>query len=223
MLEANRGAVRALKHAHVDAKLMPRRASDGPALHLKACVCDGAAFLCDRNWSKSEDTVIRDDTSRDVGAVRRAASYTAQPSGAIQFDKKSGLEAEGGLLRTAHGDRIAVQTESIGFSNPVYSALLNLAKSGKNPRLLISTYGNRGASLHAVTCLERAGVRVRVTSSCEKFAVTGSGRAWIGSVNATSPYFNADEIDWGLCSRDSHLVHALETRFSAAWRNARPL
>jgi hypothetical protein len=192
-------------------------------MHLKAAVCDGVAFLSDRNWSKYDDTIIRDDAPADVHAVHAAALYSAGYSRRVQLDKLSALAAESRII-TPNGGGVVVATEAIGYPSPVYSSLRSIAKSGAHPKLLISNYGYKELKhRHAAQLLEDAGVRVRVTHSCEKFAIAGRKQAWIGSANATSTHWNADEIEWGLRTRDPRIVRALESRFNRMWNTARRL
>ena len=67
---ANAAAVAQLREAGVDAAL----SGDGePALHLKAAVVDGVAWLDDRNWVGSpRATLVRDDDPGDVAVVEAA-------------------------------------------------------------------------------------------------------------------------------------------------------
>ncbi len=215
MLRDNQRAVRALRRAGADARIVHRSRSDGPALHLKAAVCDAVAFLDDRNWAGSCNTVVCDEKPADVRAIRTAAAYGSAHCRQVQLDKRSALKSEATLLRTSRGDRVEVVTESIGYSS-VYNALKILAQSSVKPRLLISRQDLR-TDLHQAQCLEDAGVRVRVASGCEKFAVTAGHGCWTGSANATSPYYNGDQIDWGARTGDARMVQMLRTRFNAQW------
>lgn len=222
MLQANESAVRRLKRLHADAAIVHRRDRDGACLHLKAAVCDGVAFLDDCNWrADGRDTILRDDGPAAVGAIRRAASGDVRAAArGIALDKASALSAEAALLRASRGP-VDVEAESIGFWS-VYSALKRLAQHGAACRLLISKYGATGKSGHAAALLARAGVRVRVAPSDEKFAVAG-GTAWIGSANPTSAFLDGDEVEWGIRTRRADVVNALASRFNAAWKAASPL
>jgi len=222
MLRDNRNAFRLLRGLGADVQIVHRSDTDGACLHAKAAVCDGVAFLDDRNWLDSGDTVLRDDGPAAVRAIRNAASYRSGHCRGVQLDKGSALKSESGLLRTSQRDRVDVAAEAIGFWN-VYGALKNLADAGAKPRLLISKDGLHKKYLHAARLLEKAGVRVRVAATREKFAVVDGTRAWLGSANPTSAYRDANQVEWGVRTRDSSIVKALESHFNAQWRAAAPL
>jgi hypothetical protein len=213
----NRNAVRALRRLGADAQIVHRNEYDGPCLHLKAVVCDGVAFLDDRNWLTSgKDTVVRDDNPEDVPAIRKATQYRHADCSGVQLDKYAAVAKETALLRSARGDGIAVAAEEFGYSS-VYTALKKLAARGAKPRVLISERGLRGRSAAAVQHLKQAGIRVRVTTSDEKFAVAGS-QAWVGSANPTPPFPDGKQFDWGVETRSPQIVSDLRTRFEAAWK-----
>jgi phosphatidylserine/phosphatidylglycerophosphate/cardiolipin synthase-like enzyme len=218
----NRDAVRVLTAAGANARIVHASDTDGPGLHLKAAVCDGVAFLDDRNWLQARDTVIRDDTPSDVRAIRVAASYHRAHCRSVQLDKESALRNECALLRSAAGQGIDVATEEIGFSS-VFYALERLASQGAHPRLLISSRALCGKYLTAAQLLTRAGVRVRVSAQSEKFAIAGTKRAWVGSANATSTAHDAAQLDWGMRIRERPIVRALQSRFHNLWNGAAPL
>lgn len=221
MGEQNRSAIRMLRRLGADARLIHTGDADGPAMHLKAAVCDSVAFLDDRNWiAGADNTVLRDDSPRDVAAIRAAASGHVPPRAAgPALDKYDALRAECTVLSASPGDHIEVATESIGCGSLVYGALQ--AAAGRHPKLLISSYGLHGRDGMDARRLASYGVRVRVSHSCEKFALNQS-RCWIGSANATSPHLN-NSVDWGASSRSATLIKTLRSRFAAEWKQARPL
>lgn len=224
-LRANLDIVRHLRDLKADAQVVDRHKSDRPQLHLKAAVCDNVAYLDDCNWRTGDDTVVRDTTPQDVAAVKRAASYEpASGTPGLAIDKRDALQREHDLLASARaGDRIDVETESIGYGSPVYSALERLAGRGVHCRLLadfkLSTQRQRKALQH----LADAGVDVRTCPFTEKFAVVNSRTAWIGSANGTSWRLNPDNIDWGAVTHGAALPQTLQRHFSAHWRVGRPL
>lgn len=223
MLGGNKQAVRALKKLDADAKIVHRSDRDGSAMHLKAAVCDGVAFLDDRNWAQWGDTVIRDNKRVDVDAIRRAASYMPASCEGVKLDKAGALADESKLIRGAHGERVEVAVESISRQSSVYSALLKLARAGCKPHLLVSKYGVAGSYGDAAERLERKGVVVRVGSNCEKFAIVNGTRAWIGSANGTSSHPHGDQFEWGIHTRARGIVRVLLSRFNSAWNRAEPL
>jgi hypothetical protein len=217
----NRSAVRMLRRLGADARLVHTRDSDGPTMHLKAAVCDKVAFLDDRNWIAGEDNIVlRDDSPRDVAAIRTAACGGV-PCGAARpaLNKYDALRLETAVVSALPGDHIEVATETIASGSLVYGALK--AAASRHPKLLISTYGLRGKEGIDARRLSSYGVQVRVSRSCEKFALNGN-RGWIGSANATTPHLN-NSTDWGACTRSRVLVQTLRSRFAAEWKHARPL
>lgn len=206
LLRANREAVRRLRAAHADARLVHRSESDGPPLHLKIAVCDGVAYLDDCNWrAGGRDTIVR------AGRSTRG----------VQLDKREALDAEGALLRSVGNGGVEVESESVGYS-PVYSALKRLAEHGVRCRLIISKFGLEGTYRAAARHLADAGVDVRVADSDEKFALCGT-RGWIGSANATSYYLHPDQLDWGARTSNPGLLRALHATFAANWRSSKAL
>lgn len=219
MKARNREALRRLRAAHADARYVDRTASTGPELHIKAAVCDGVAYLDDCNWNPN-DAVIRDDRPRDAAAIRIAAEHRSDDgTPALALNKRRALALEAAVLLRTHAKRADVETESLHCS-AVSSAIRTLATRGVRCRLLVSD--NELAEMRpTLAALENAGVQIRAVSVSEKLAVAGGSRAWIGSANATSPYYNGDCIDWGLRTSDAHIVNALQKRFNANWRRGR--
>jgi hypothetical protein len=190
-------------------------------MHIKAVVCDGVAFLDDRNWVGSSETVVKDDDYADVKAIRGAVLGTSAHRRSLYLDKGSALTAEARLVGSAH-DRVEVATEELGAS-PVFYALRNLAKRGKDVHLLVSRGGGKGTYRDYAQQLKGAGVHVRVmTRGNDKYAVSRDF-AWLGSANATSVFADASQTEWGLRTRDPVMIRALESRFNNAWKSARRL
>ena len=221
MHKYNVDAVDDLNDSHVDAKLVHCRDNDGPLLHIKAAVCDGVAYLDDCNWVGRDETVLRDDNKSDVRAIRKAASYVPANAHTVKLSKAAALKSEAALLRSSAGG-VDVIAEEVGKS-PVFDALEHLARAHGAVRLLVSTYGAKETYRDAVEQLKGAGVRVRVTHRTEKFAVSGDGRAWVGSANATSIKLDGDQPEWGLRTHNATILRALRSRFDEAWQNAIPL
>lgn len=221
MKTRNREALRRLRAAHADAGYVDRTASTGPELHMKAAVCDGVAYLDNCNWN-ANDAVIRDDRPRDAAAIRIAADHRCDNgTPALALNKRRALALEAAVLLRTHTKRVDVETESLRCS-AVSSALRTLAGKGVRCRLLVSTY-ELAQMRPTLASLEKIGVQIRSVSVSEKLAIADGSRAWIGSANATSPYYNRDCIDWGLRTADAHIVRALQTRFDANWRRGTPV
>ena len=221
LLHLNRSFVRDLRRCGADAALVA--STDGRGMHIKAAVCDGVAFLDDRNWNQRGDTVVRDTSRTDAAAVRRAAMHeSGSGTRALTLDKARALDEEARLLRGASAKaKVDVETESIGYSQ-VYTALKRLAEDGVRCRLLASKDALGAHERRVLESLAKAGVHVRLTGSNEKMAIAGGTRAWVGSANATSTY-TGDLIDWGMRTASPHIVRTLESRFNASWRQGSDL
>ncbi len=220
----NKRVVRELRRLGADAKLADTNAHNGPALHMKAAICDGVAYLDDRNWPNSGDTILRDDFRADVNAVRSAALRgRAGTTPEFWTSKRDALWAERRLLAGARGaKRVEVESESFGAGSGVYGALKHLAESGVSCRLIVSQRDLNVKSKRALAALAQSGVAVRVGNSDEKMAIVDGARAWTGSANATSSYANGDQIDWGLRTDAPDVLRHLSRRFATTWRTAKP-
>jgi hypothetical protein len=220
MRKDNSDAYHRLKKSGADVQMVDRTNADGPALHLKAAVCDGVAFLDDCNWNGG-DVVIRDDNRGDVAAVSDAALH--QPGRAarrLALDKTDALDQEANVLESSDSRRVDVETEAISKSR-VSKAVRTLARAGVHCRLLVST--NCMREYHKeIASLQKDGVDIRAVAKSEKFALAGD-RAWVGSADATSPYHDRDQIEWGMDTHDSRIVDALQARFNENWRNAKAI
>lgn len=224
-LPDSRRAVDALRALHADAQFVHLPKTDGPALHMKAVVCDGVAFLDDRNWTAGRDTILRDDTAGHVKAIEAAAlRQRAATVGALSLSKAGALAAEARMLRaTARHGEVDVETETLGKSR-VSHALRDLLSQHVRCRVLVSAqaFSKSETTQKAAKSLARAGADVRIVRSTEKFAVTPA-HAWIGSANASAPFPHPDDIEWSLTSRDERIVRAMHRRFDAGWRDSKPI
>jgi phosphatidylserine/phosphatidylglycerophosphate/cardiolipin synthase-like enzyme len=217
----NGAAVAQLRDAGADAAMVDTQDSNGPALHLKAAVCDGVAYLDDRNWpGDGQDTIVRDDFSRDVAAIEGALLHRyARPSKWFWTTKAQALRGEMRLLYGAqHAKRVDVESESFGPGSGTYGALKALAAAGVQCRLLVSQRDVNAKTQAVLEDLQRLGVQVRAGDFDEKMAVVDGARAWTGSANATHP--NGDQVDWGLRTDSPDVVQALESRFEAHWNHS---
>ncbi len=194
--------------------------SADPAMHLKAAVIDGTAYLDDRNWaSEDRDTIVALDDADQVAAVAAALSGVAVPGGAattfgsLAIEKQAALALEARTIDEAPGDRIDVETESFG-ATAVSKALAHRAARGDHVRLLVSQAELRGASGRrerlALAKLAADGIDIEATANTEKLCVAGDD-AWIGSANAT--FSPGPSLDWGLHSNDPAIVAGLERAF----------
>lgn len=219
----NRGLADALRRCGADARLLHDGSDAGPPMHAKAIVADGRLFLDDRNFNSS-DLIVGDDQSCDVAALRDAvAGKPADGKPALAFDKLGAVEREADLINSSRrGSDVIVVSETFG-TGPVCTALDDFAKRGGSPRLVVSDRAARGnlKEARALGRLEADGVRVRVASDSEKFAVAGT-RAWIGSANASSPFPRPKTVEWGGCTRSRSIVAELQSRSAALWQRARP-
>jgi hypothetical protein len=224
LLRDNERAVERLRGLGADAQIVHMNSHDGAAVHLKAAVCDRDAYLDDRNWS-GNDVVLVDDRRRDVDAVRSAASYSpaSETNSTLPLTKDKALESESTVLHASRGDRVDVESETISTRADAYTQLKRLAAEGVRCRLLLSSAKLDAKTKHAAKLLSDAGVNVRMVKSADKLAVKNGTRAWVGSANATSPFYNGDQTDWGLRTQNPKIVHALQSRFNSNWRAGRAL
>ena len=213
----NRTAVAQLRSAGADAAMVDTTSADGPPLHLKAAVCDGVAYLDDRNWpGDGEDTIVRDDFHGDVAAIEGALTHAkAAPTKWFWTNKAQALAGETRLLYGAQSAHtVDVESESFGRDG-AYGALKRLAERGVHCRLLVSQRDLNPKSEAALQDLERDGVQVRVGDFDEKMAVVDGARAWVGSANATYGY--SDQLDWGVRTDAPGVVRSLESHFETYW------
>jgi hypothetical protein len=210
---ANAAVARELRASGADVRLLP---SDATPFHLKAAVCDGVAFVDDRNWTKrGPEIVLADDDPRDVALVRDAltragaadaASAAAAAGAGLAVRKDEALRRELQLVEHAGATPVIVETERVATS-PLTRALQRRAANGDPTTLIVGRASRRSRTeAKALADLKRDGVDVRVGGTNEKLALAGD-TAWIGSVNATGVAGrNAGQLEWGTITRDPALV-----------------
>lgn len=223
----NQAAAAAILAAGGDAQVVQRSDADGKPLplHMKALVCDGVAYLDDRNFpGDGEDTIVRDDFPRDVAAVTAAieGKRAAQTSRFFWTEKDRALSGETRLLYEAQNAKhVDVESESFGYDG-AYAGLKMLAAKGVQCRLLVSERDlTTPQAKAALQKLKEDGVRVRIGDFDEKMSVVDGTRAWVGSANATRGF--PQETDWGLRTDRPDVVQTLESHFNAYWNAAKPV
>jgi PLD-like domain len=225
MTAQTRSAFKSLQKVHADVRAVHARDTDGPALHIKAAVCDGVAFLDDRNWNMYGDTVLRDDTPSHVRAIRDAILHQHTAGvGRLALRKGDALQAEAHMLSASHTRVVDVETEFLGGTG-VSKTLRELRARGVRCRLLISerAYKHDCKTTHtAAQSLAGTGVDVRLVTASGKIAIAGT-HAWVGSANATSIYPHADAVEWSLTTSDKRVLRTLKKRFDMRWKAATPL
>ncbi len=222
----NQHTVEVLSGLGADAALMDTSDADGPLLHMKAAVCDGVAFLDDRNWpGYGTDTILRDDFHNDAAAIEAAAlKRPAPPTRWFWTTKTQSLAGEARLLYGAsHAKTVDVESESFGAPGGAYAPLKELAQRGVHCRLIVAERDLQPKSMNLLNILMKAGVEVRVADFDEKMAIVDSQRAWTGSTNTTDAYYHGDQVDWGVRTDAPDVVNALQSRFDAQWNAAKPL
>ncbi len=221
----NEAAVRQLQRLGADAKLVDQMDGEGAPLHLKGLVCDGAVYLDDRNFTTTgADAVVRLNTSREVADVKTAIlSGIVRQSRSLQLTKADALQAEKRVLQGAkHCEAVDVESESFGIGSGVYGALKDLAQRGEHCRLIVARSAMTARTRSAIARLQNAGVDVRAAAYNEKFAVAGK-RTWIGSANATTPYYDGNQLDWGITTASERIAGDLRSRFEQQWQHAKPV
>ena len=214
----NRRAARALRAAGATVFLRDRA---GEPAHLKAAVCDGVAYLCDRNWAAGGDElVVADDRRPDVALVRRALHDGAGGTRTgFATRKDAALRDEARLIDAAREGPVVVETESFG-AGPVGAALRRHAQGGGPTTLIVAAREARSNRREraALASLRAAGVDVREGGANEKLALCGDA-VWVGSANATfAARDEGAQTEWGLISRAPALVAAVR---AALERDAR--
>jgi len=203
---ANADAARDLRGAGATVTLLP---SDRAPFHLKAAVCDGVAYLDDRNWTKrGPELVIADDDPADVALVRDALAGRAGSDRTLATRKDVALRRELDLVEHADRGPLRVETEHVSTS-PLTRALQRRARRGEPTTLIVASGRRPKREAHAIAALRADGVTVRRGGVNEKLALA-AGRAWIGSGNATGAAGrNAAQIEWGLVTREPTIVGAV--------------
>jgi hypothetical protein len=203
----NADAARALRAEGADVSLLP---SDSAPFHLKAAVCDGVAYLDDRNWTKrGPEIVVADDDPTDVSLVRDALGGQGGADAALATRKDVALSREIALVEGARGAPVIVETERVATS-PLTRALREHARGGAPTTLIVAGASRRSRQeASAIKQLAADGVVVRTGGSNQKLALAG-GTAWIGSGNATGASGrSAGQLEWGMLTRNATLVGAV--------------
>ncbi len=218
---ANRDAARSLRAAGAHVTLLDRQRTP---FHIKAAICDGTAYLDDRNWtSDPRELVLADDAARDVAAVRSALAGTGSSGDTIATRKDDALRREAQLIERSAYAPVTVESESFGAS--VVSAALRRHARGGAPTTLIVAEREAKANPREralLRSLAHDGVTVYQTSVNEKLALAGDS-AWIGSANATYAAASAGaQVDWGLVSHDPTVVAAVRAALARDAPGPRP-
>ena len=203
---ANAACAAQLRAAGAQVTLLAR---DAVAFHCKAAICDGTAYLDDRNWPRQGGIVLSDDDPRDVALVRRALDGSGGDDGTLATRKDAALARETAVIDEAPLDvPLVASSESFG-AGEIADALRRRAARGGETALLVDGRELDPRRRAVVESLERAGVAVRNDGAGEKFVLAGD-RAWIGSANATyAGGERADQIEWGAVTAAKEVLDAL--------------
>ncbi|HEY0381198.1 MAG TPA: hypothetical protein VGC72_03260 [Candidatus Elarobacter sp.] len=205
----NVASARVLRDAGARVSLLAR---DEVPFHLKAAVCDGVAYLDDRNWTqRGPEIVVADDDPRDVALVRDALGGRGGGDATLATRKDEVLRREVALIESAPHAPVIVETERIG-TTPLSAALRRHARGGASTTLVLGRARDRSRSeLTTIARLVADGVVLREGGANEKLALAGD-TAWIGSGNATAAFGRgAGQLEWGLVTKDPALVGAVRT------------
>ncbi len=200
-------SARVLREAGAHVSLLAR---DQVPFHLKAAVCDGVAYLDDRNWTqRGPEIVIADDDPRDVALLRDALAGHGGEDATLATRKDEALRRELALIESAPHAPVIVETERIGTS-PISAALRRHARGGAPTTLVLGRARDRSPrEVATIALLAGDGVVVREGGSNQKLALAGD-TAWIGSGNATAAFGRgAGQVEWGMVTRDPALVGAV--------------
>lgn len=202
-------SARVLRGAGAKVSLLAR---EQVPFHLKAAVCDGVAYLDDRNWTqRGPEIVVADDDPRDVALIRDALRGRGGSDATLATRKDEVLRRELALIESAPHAPVTVETERVGTS-PLTAALRRHARGGAPTTLVLGRAHDRSRSeLATIARLVGDGVVVREGGTNEKLALAGK-TAWIGSGNATAAFGRgAGQLEWGMTTRDPTLVGAVRT------------
>ncbi|HEY6235096.1 MAG TPA: hypothetical protein VIW69_08375 [Candidatus Elarobacter sp.] len=205
----NAASARVLRDAGAEVSLFAR---DQVPFHLKAAVCDGVAYLDDRNWTqRGPEIVVADDDPRDVALVRDALAGHGGGDDALATRKDDALHRELALIESAPHAPVIVETERVGTS-PLTAALRRHARGGAPTTLVLGRARDRSPSeLATIARLAGDGVVIREGGANEKLALVGD-TAWIGSGNATAAFGRgAGQLEWGLVTKNAVLVGAVRS------------
>jgi hypothetical protein len=227
--QANDASIARLRAAGADAA---ETAPGEPALHLKAAVVDGVAWLADRNWAgDGPERILRDTDADDVAVMAAAVAGRDGADGRLATTKARALRLEADLIERAGPAPLVVESESFG-SGPVYDALLRRARAGYPTRLIVAgrevAESPRGREGRRLARLAALGVGVRVGDprhgDLDETFAAGGAAVWVGSANATyaRDAFGAQR-DWGVVSREPAIAADLRAAFERNWAAARPL
>jgi hypothetical protein len=215
---ANTDTARALRQAGASVSLLAR---DVAPFHLKAAVCDGVAYLDDRNFTqRGPEIVVADDDPRDVALVRDALAGRGGSDATLATRKDEALRREAALIDGARGEPVTVETERVGGS-PITAALRRHARSGAPTTLVVGRAKHLSARERSTLArLAADGVAIRRTGTNEKLALAGD-TAWIGSGNATGAFGpGAGQLEWGTVTRNPALVGAVRAALERDTRTA---
>ena len=202
LARVNAGSASLLREAGASVTLLP---SAQVPFHLKAAVCDGVAYLDDRNWPKAGDTVVADDDPADVALVRATLAGRGGADDALATRKDVALAREVALIDGARAAPVVLVTESFG-GGAVSAALRRHAASGAPTTLVVDRHRLSPSQRHLLDGLAADGVRVKTSAADEKLLLAGDA-VWLGSANASSSYRErGDQTEWGIVSRDPALV-----------------
>ena len=205
----NAASARVLREAGAQVSLLAR---DQVPFHLKAAVCDGVAYLDDRNWTqRGPEIVVADDDPRDVALLRDALAGHGGSDATLATRKDEALRRELDLIERAPHAPVIVETEHIGVS-PLSAALRRHARGGAPTTLVLSAARDRSPrEVATIARLAADGVVVREGGANEKLALAGD-TAWIGSGNATAAFGRgAGQLEWGMVTKNAAIVGAVRS------------
>lgn len=205
---ATRESIATLRAAGATVTLLDRARAP---FHLKAAVCDGVAYLNDKNWtSDGDELIVADDDPHDVAVVRAALRGDGTARGELRTAKGGALAQEAALIDAAGDAPVVVESETFG-DGPIAAALLRHARRGAATTVIVAPGEARSKASEraALRALRHAGVVVRATGTNQKCALAGDA-AWVGSANATYATGAASrQVDWGMRTREPTLVAAV--------------
>jgi hypothetical protein len=205
----NAAAARELRRAGAQVSLLRRETTP---FHLKAAVCDGVAYLDDRNWTqRGPEIVVADDDVHDVALVRDALAGRGGSDAKLATTKYVAQQREVALIDSAPHAPVIVETERVSDS-PLTVALRRHARGGAPTTLVLGPARDRSQrEVDTIRRLSGDGVVIRCHGTNQKLALVG-GTAWIGTANATATFgHGAGQLEWGLVTKNPTLVRAVRS------------
>jgi hypothetical protein len=186
-------------------------------LHMKSVTTDGVVWLSDTNFTPRGFLLVSNDPTIDRTVSDTIRDDAPHATSSFATGKAMALHLESSLIAGSTGP-VCVSTEAFsdsaqGVNTPISATLFAALAQHRPVFLAVSPYEMNDTERELLTRFHDAGGRYAVRNADEKFAMVGSGPAWIGSANATTiapPY--GTQLDWGLVTSDGNVIGDIAER-----------